>query len=124
MIAKQSRKQDLLVVSKSFLNEVETLLKKSDEDNLKGVSLHNEKHVILNERLKLILHQFRNHVRLSLKEEVLIEIRNQLLLGGLEISDPKEFEYLEQSDKEVVVSTQDISNIYRLRGEIYFESKH
>ena len=61
---------------------------------------------------------------MNLKEDELIKIRSQLLSRGLEIMDSKEFEYLEQSDKEVVVSTQEISDIYRLRGENYFEAKH
>lgn len=99
------------------------MLKKSDEEDLKGVSLNKEKYVLLSERMKLILHQFRNHVRLNLKDEDLVKIRSQLLSRGLEISEPKEFEFLKSNENDVV-NMQDISDIYRLRGEIYFEAKH
>mmetsp|Transcript_42639 Transcript_42639/g.49886 ORF Transcript_42639/g.49886 Transcript_42639/m.49886 type:complete len:269 (+) Transcript_42639:4426-5232(+) len=137
LIAKQSRKQNLLEISKRFMIDVEGLLKKSDEENLKGLSLHKEKYMLMGERLKLILYHFKNHVRLCLKDEELLKIRNQLLSRGLEISDPKQLDQMRKIENEVMSSQEQIeinrdkmysdiweSDIYRLRGEIYFEAKH
>lgn len=140
MIAKQSRRQNLLEVCKRFLTEAESIIVSSDKEELKGISLQKEKYLLIQEKLKLILHHFRFHVRLNLDNKDFIEVRNQLIYKGLDLSSPAELKKLRDIEDEVVskmevndesssVEGKDKvyreiweSEILRLRGEIYMQA--
>lgn len=74
----------------------------------------------MQERMKLILHYFRHHVKLNLKvgpnsnasvvdssSEEFLKIRTQLICKGLSISDKKELEKMRKIAEEVVESQEE-----------------
>ena len=136
IIARQARKQNVLEVSKRFLVDIELHISRSDAEALKGISLHKEKYLLIQERMKLILTYFRNYVKLNLNKEEFLRLRSQLLSKGLNISDKKPLEEmrtagenglrgLNQEDRTKNQLYPEIweSEILRLRGEIFMEAK-
>lgn len=142
MIAKQSRRQNLLEVCKRYLADAETLIKQSDEENMNGISLQKEKYMLIQEKIKLILHHFKYNVRLRLDDEDFDKIRCQLIQRGLELSSPDILKTMYSIEQNVInnsTSNDASSNsgegkdkvyheiweseIYRLRGKVFMENK-
>ena len=92
----------MLEVCKKFLIEVEQQILKSDNDNLKGIALHKEKYLLIQERMKLILHYFKRQVRMILPNEELIKIKTQLISKGLDLSDKKVLKGLRKIEEDTL----------------------
>lgn len=92
----------MLEVCKKFLIEVEQQILKSDNDNLKGIALHKEKYLLIQERMKLILHYFKRQVRMILPNEELIKIKYQLISKGLDLSDKKVLKGLRKIEEDTL----------------------
>ena len=69
--------------------DIELHISRSDEEGLKGISLQNEKYLLIQERMKLVLHYFRNYVRLKLSDEEFMKLRKQLLTKTINLSEKK-----------------------------------
>lgn len=110
----------MLEVSKRFLVDVEQHIIRSDHEALKGIALHKEKYLLMQERMKLILHYFRHHVKLNLKvgpnsnasvvdssSEEFLKIRTQLICKGLSISDKKELEKMRKIAEDAIENQEE-----------------
>ena len=137
----------MLEVSKRFLVDIDLHIMRSDQEGLKGISLQKEKYLLIQERMKLTLHYFRNYVKLNLKEEEFVKLRSQLISKSLNMSDKKLLDEMRKIG-EAVLNAQDQeeqnksknsyhsqihlnfiaqlhpeiweSEIYRLRGKLSF----
>ena len=112
LIARQSRKQNLLEVCKRYLTEVEQQIVKSDKDQLKGVSMHKEKYLYIQERMKLILEYFKHNIKLDLKPDEFKSVKYQLISKGLEISDEDVLKGMRRIEDEAL-NSQDNSDASR-----------
>jgi hypothetical protein len=117
----------VLEVSKRFLVDVEQHIIRSDLEELKGIALHKEKYLLMQERMKLILHYFRHFVKLNLKvgpnanassvdssSEEFLKIRKQLICKGLSISDKRELDKMRNIADEAL-QNQDESDINKCK---------
>ena len=111
IITRQARKQNVLEVSKRFLIDIELHIKRSDDEGLKGISLQKEKYLLIQERMKLILHYFRNYVKLNLKEDEFIMLRSQLISKALNMSEKKHLNEMRKLGENVLkAQNQDEQN--------------
>ena len=108
---------------------------------MNGISLHKEKYMLIQEKIKLILHHFKYNIRLRLDDEDFNRIKCQLIQRGLELSSPDILRYMNIIEQKVINnsasndassnSTEDKdkvyhkiwqSEIYRLRGKVFMEN--
>lgn len=88
------------------MTDVESHILASDQEGIKGIALQKEKYVLIQEKLKLIMHYFKHYVKLNLKDEEFLKVRVQLIQKGLEISDDSILEKMRQDEEEAVNNQQ------------------
>lgn len=83
---------------------MESQILSSDQDNLKGIALHKEKYLLIQEKMKLILHYFEHHVKLNMMPEDFLKLREQLISRGLELSSNEVLEKMRKAEEDATLN--------------------
>jgi hypothetical protein len=78
----------------------------SDQDNLKGIALQKEKYLLIQEKLKLILHYFKHYIKLNMMPEDFLKIRDQLISKGLDLSSSEILEKMRNAEQEATLNNE------------------